>query len=79
MAVIQIIVFLFRKISREPEPIRRARIMTGLAGFIAMLGFFICYTTDAMTHQPYTFWMYVAYPFAWAAIILLYLGTVTPE
>ena len=79
LAVIQIIAFLFRKISREPEPIRRARIRTVLAGFIAMLGFFICYTADAMTHQPYTVWMFVAYPFAWAAIILFYLGTVAPE
>lgn len=79
LAVNQIIAFLFRRISRELEPIRRARLKTVMVGFIAMLGFFMFYTADAITHKPYTVWMFVAYPFAWTAITLFYLGTVALE
>lgn len=79
VAIFQILIFLYRRIRRESHPIRIARLKTVMYGFIALLGFFACYTLDALTHQPYTIWMFVAYPFAWIAIILIYLGTVTPE
>jgi len=79
VAIFQIIIFLYRRSKRETDLIRSARLKTVMFGFISLLGFFTCYTIDAVTHQPFTIWIFIAYPFAWITLVLIYLGTVTPE
>lgn len=79
IAVIQIIVFLKIRASQIVDQVKKLRLKTLMWGFIMMLGFFIAYALDAITKRPLTIWMFIAYPFALIGIILMYLGTLSPE
>jgi len=78
-AITQIIVFLHRKAISEPDPVRAARLRTVIFGFILILGFFACYTIDALIGGPFTIMMFIGFILMLLAIVLLYLGTAAPE
>jgi len=79
IAIAQVAYFLLRKIRTETDPIRIARLKMVMLGFLALLGFFMCYAIDALAEQPYTVWMFLGYIFAILSPILLYVGTAAPK
>ncbi|MEM1659006.1 MAG: hypothetical protein QXK94_08245 [Candidatus Jordarchaeales archaeon] len=79
VALIQIIVFLRRRIVSETEHLKAARLRTVLFGFLAMLGFFACYTLDALMGGGYTVPLFVGFVFGITALILLYIGVAAPK
>nr|HDO80113.1 hypothetical protein [Candidatus Bathyarchaeota archaeon] len=79
IAIVQILVFLRYRIRREAEPLKAARLKTVSYGFMMALGFFVCYTLDAVIGGPYSVLMFIGFGFILLALILMYLGTVTPK
>ncbi|MBS7247230.1 MAG: hypothetical protein QXN15_06665 [Candidatus Jordarchaeales archaeon] len=79
VAVTQIIAFLYRKAMEETDHVKAARLKTVLYGFLSIVGFFACYTLDAIIGGGFTILMFIGFALLLTAIILLYLGVVAPE
>ena len=79
IVIIWLIVALLGRIREETDPIRASRLKMVMLGFLFLLGFFICYTLDALSREPFTIWMFLGFFFATFSPILLYIGVAAPK
>ncbi|MBS7247227.1 MAG: hypothetical protein QXN15_06680 [Candidatus Jordarchaeales archaeon] len=78
VAITQVIIFLRGKASSEKDPVRATRIKTVVLGIIMLLVFFLFNVFDTLA-GGLTVLLLIGFVFMITAVVLLYLGVVTPE